>query len=187
MINPEKEHEKITRFLVSSWNSKSTVIISNLHYITLCISVFWSAMLYHRSPIVRPKPHVLCVLRPDRRLGPEHHGRHGPEPGDGQDLEMKQTEPSVTSSFDLQRTHGETMRSIKKYGKANLVLCLHCYHFSLRKSLLKAPGSANTRSAHFELILKPSECIRMGFKPSLASLQDGDSDCYIVWTLIHHS
>ena len=78
------------------------------------------------------------------------------------------------------------MRNIKKYGKANLVLCLHCYHFSLRKSLLKAPGSANTRS-HFELILKPSECIRMGFKPSLASLQDGDSDCYIVWTLIHHS
>lgn len=86
-----------------------------------------------------------------------------------------------------QRTHGETMRNIKKYGKANLVLCLHCYHFSLRKSLLKAPGSANTRSAHFELNLKPSECIRMGFKPSLASLQDGDSDCYIVWTLIHHS
>lgn len=62
-------------------------------------------MLYHRSPIVRPKPHVLCVLRPDRRLGPEHHGRHGPEPGDdGQDLEMKQTEPS---SFDLRNEHME--------------------------------------------------------------------------------
>ena len=66
-------------------------------------------------------PNPLCVLRPDRRLGPEHHGRHGPEPGAGCLLELHKVPES-----HLIYPNPSLLININKYGRTNLVLCQLC-------------------------------------------------------------